>query len=86
MLASSILPPGAITSPRPASWRWAITTARRDGRGMSSRGSRPFGAELASQDAPYADTARNVAVMRTASSTSQVRKIRSSKFEEVRFA
>jgi SAM-dependent methyltransferase len=34
-----------VTSPRPASWRWATTTARRDCRGISSRGSRPFGAK-----------------------------------------
>src|SRR5712671_3253703 len=45
MPASSISRLGAITSPRPASWRWAITTARRDCRGISSRGSRPFGAK-----------------------------------------
>jgi SAM-dependent methyltransferase len=44
MPASSISTLGAITSPRPASRRWAITTARRDYRGISSRGSRPFGA------------------------------------------
>jgi hypothetical protein len=33
MPASSISTLGAITPPRPASWRWAITTARRDCRG-----------------------------------------------------
>ena len=45
MPASSISTLGAITSPRPASWTWAITTARRDCRGISNRGSRPFGAK-----------------------------------------
>ena len=44
-LASSIWILGAITSPRPASKRWGITTARQDCRGISSRGSRPFGAK-----------------------------------------
>ena len=44
-LASSIWILGAITSPRPASRRWGITTARQDCRGISSRGSRPFGAK-----------------------------------------
>src|SRR5215472_4330122 len=44
MPVSSILTPGAITSPRPGSWRWAITTARRGGRGINNPGSRPFGA------------------------------------------
>ena len=44
MPASSISTPGAITSLRPALWRWAITTARRGGRGINNPGSRPFGA------------------------------------------
>src|SRR6516162_547848 len=44
MPASLISTPGAITSLRPASWRWAITTARRGGHGINNRGSRPFGA------------------------------------------
>src|SRR6516165_7928231 len=44
MPASLISTPGAITSLRPASWRWAITTARRGGRGINNPGSRPFGA------------------------------------------
>src|SRR5215831_16692139 len=44
MPASLISTPGAITSLRPASWRWTITTARRGGRGINNRGSRPFGA------------------------------------------
>src|SRR6202163_2852717 len=44
MPASSISTPGAITSSLPASWSWAITTARRDCRAIGSPGSRLFGA------------------------------------------
>src|SRR5215469_3494336 len=57
MPASSISTLGAITSPWPASWRWAITTARRDCRGIGSRGSRPFGAKV-SQPRRTADITR----------------------------
>src|SRR6266446_5573175 len=45
MFASSISTLGAISSPRRASWRWAITTAHRGCRGISNCGSRPFGAK-----------------------------------------
>src|SRR5437899_8183204 len=53
MPASSISTLGAITSPRPVSRRWAITTARRDYRGISSRGSRPFGARASDLGPPH---------------------------------
>src|SRR5215472_5083661 len=46
MPASLISTPGAITSLRPASWRWAITIARRGGRGINNTGSRPFGVRV----------------------------------------
>src|SRR5215831_3345606 len=57
MPASSISTLGAITSPWPASWRWAITTAPRDCRGIGSLGSRPFGAK-ASQPRRTVDITR----------------------------
>src|ERR1700731_2901611 len=44
MPASSTSTPGAITSSLPASWSWAITTARRDCRAIGSPGWRLFGA------------------------------------------
>src|SRR5205809_1126547 len=53
MPTSSISTLGATTSPRPASWRWVITTARRGCRGISNRGSQPFGAKLSQPGAPY---------------------------------
>jgi hypothetical protein len=43
--ASSISTPGAIMLELPDSSRWDTTTARRDFRGTSSRGSRPYGAK-----------------------------------------
>jgi SAM-dependent methyltransferase len=52
MSVSSISILGAITSPRPALWRWTITTARRDCRGTSSRGLRPSGAKVNPRDHP----------------------------------
>ena len=51
--ASSISTPGAITLELPDSSRWDTTTARRDFRAASSRGSRPYGAK-ARQDRPSA--------------------------------
>jgi hypothetical protein len=51
--ASSISTPGAITLELPGSSRWDTTTARRDFRAASSRGSRPYGAK-ARQDRPSA--------------------------------
>ena len=51
--ASSISTPGAITLELPGSSRWDTTTARRDFRATSSRGSRPYGAK-ARQDRPSA--------------------------------
>ena len=42
---SSISTPGAITLELPDSSRWDTTTARRDFRATSSRGSRPYGAK-----------------------------------------
>src|SRR2546427_9511299 len=50
MAASSISTPGAITLELPGSSRWATTTARRDFRASSSRGSRPYGARLPFHD------------------------------------
>src|SRR5262245_5873934 len=46
MPVSSISILGAITSPRPALWRWTITTAHRDCHSTSSRGLRPSGAKV----------------------------------------
>ena len=43
--ASSISTPGAIMLELPDSSRWDTTTARRDFRATSSRGSRPYGAK-----------------------------------------
>src|SRR6266508_5874351 len=43
--ASSISTPGAIRLELPDSSRWDTTTARRDFRATSSRGSRPYGAK-----------------------------------------
>ena len=51
--ASSISTPGAITLELPGSSRWDTTTARREFRAASSRGSRPYGAK-ARQDRPSA--------------------------------
>src|SRR5262249_11463354 len=45
--------PGAITLELPGCSRWDTTTARRDFRAASSRGSRPYGAK-ARQDRPSA--------------------------------
>ena len=53
IVASSISTPGAITLELPGSSRWDTTTARRDFRATSSRGSRPYGAK-ARQDRPSA--------------------------------
>jgi hypothetical protein len=48
--ASSISTPGAITLDLPGSSRWDTTTARRDFRANSSRGSRPYGAKATLHD------------------------------------
>src|SRR5260370_27863314 len=48
--ASSISTPGAITLKLRGSSRWDITTARRDFRANSSRGSRPYGAKATFHD------------------------------------
>jgi hypothetical protein len=48
--ASSISTPGAITLELPGSSRWDTTTARRDFRASSSRGSRPYGAKATFHD------------------------------------
>ncbi len=45
LAASSISTPGAITFALPGSSRCGITTARRDSRATSNRGSRPYGAK-----------------------------------------
>src|SRR2546427_7947497 len=50
MAASSISTPGAITLELPGSSRWDTTTARRDFRASSSRGSRPYGAKATFHD------------------------------------
>src|SRR6516164_2266737 len=58
IVASSISTPGAITLELPGSSRWDTTTARRDFRATSSRGSRPYGAK-ARRDRPSARDAEN---------------------------